>query len=94
MTYRFSDLRQKEVINIKNGDRLGKVGDIELQAYTATILSIIVVGRLKWFGLLGKEDDVIIPWQNIELIGEDTVLVSIEPAPGRRRESTCFKAKE
>ena len=37
---------------------------------------VIVFGRPKLFGIFGRNDDVIIPWDDIELIGEDTILVA------------------
>ena len=37
-----------------------------------------VYGRLRLFGLLGREEDFVIPWQDIVLIGDDAVLVNFE----------------
>lgn len=85
MICRLADLRNKEVINIKDGMRLGCVCDAELDTCTAKLLSIIVYGRPRWFGLLGREEDIIIKWCDIEVIGEDTILVSCSlPPPARR----------
>lgn len=75
---RFGDLRCKEVINIKDGTRIGFVDDIEFETCTAKILRIIVYGRARFFGLFGREDDVIIDWCDIEVIGTDTVLVRFD----------------
>lgn len=73
---RIADIRRKEVINNKNGSRLGFVDDVEIDTQNAKLISIIIFGRPKFFGLLGHEEDIIIRWENIELIGEDTILVS------------------
>lgn len=72
---RVSDLRQKEVINIKDGSRLGYVDDVEFEVASGQIIAIIIYGQSRFFGLFGKCDDYIIPWCDIEKIGEDTVLV-------------------
>lgn len=69
------DMREKEVISISDGARIGFVSDIEIDTVAANLTALIVYGRPKLFGLLGREDDVIIPWQNVKLIGDDTVLV-------------------
>lgn len=69
-------MRRKEVICIKDGTRLGFVSDVEVDVKTAKLVAIIVYGKLKCFGLLGRYDDFIIAWDNIEIIGEDTILVS------------------
>ncbi len=75
MTYNFSELRTKEVIHIGDGERLGFVSDIEIDAVTGRVISISVPGTYKFFGLLGKESDRRIPWENLKKIGDDLVIV-------------------
>ena len=70
------DMRHKEVINVKDGMRLGNVCDLEIDTTNARVTAIIIYGRLRWFGLLGREDDVVIRWQDIQVIGDDTILVN------------------
>lgn len=76
MRCRVVELRSKEVINSKNGCRIGFVDDVEVDTKTARVCAIVVFGRPKFFGFFGKCNDFIIPWENIELIGEDTILVN------------------
>ena len=73
----FSELSKKEVINICDGARLGHVCDMELDACSGTILSLVVPGQLRLFGLLRSEDACIIPFCRIKKIGEDVILVEI-----------------
>ena len=75
MNCRITDLRDKEVIDIKTGLRLGCVCDVEVDTCNAQIISIIVFGKGKFGGLWGRCDDIVIPWCDIEVIGEDTILV-------------------
>ncbi|MBQ4568929.1 MAG: YlmC/YmxH family sporulation protein [Ruminococcus sp.] len=75
MICRIVELRHKEVINSSNGCRLGFVDDIEVDTVTSQVRSIIVFGRPRCFGLLGRCEDINIPWSDIKLIGEDTILV-------------------
>ncbi len=75
MICRIVELRHKEVINSSNGCRLGFVDDIEVDTVTSQVRSIIVFGRPRCFGLLGRCEDIKIPWSDIRLIGEDTILV-------------------
>ena len=75
MICRIVELRHKEVINSSNGCRLGFVDDIEVDTVTSQVRSIIVFGRPGCFGLLGRCEDINIPWSDIKLIGEDTILV-------------------
>ena len=72
---RIVDLRHKEVINSHNGCRIGYVDDVEVNTENARLTAIIIYGRPKFFGLFGRCDDIVIHWENIRLIGEDTILV-------------------
>jgi len=70
------DFRHKEVINIKDGRRLGYVQDVNADLETGTITSIIVPGNNKLFGLF-TSDEIVIPWSNIKRISDDIILVEI-----------------
>ncbi len=70
-----TELRCKEVIDIADGSRYGFVGDIELDAETGAIRSIIIPGRLRWLGLLGRAEDLTFPWNAVKRFGEDIILV-------------------
>ena len=82
---RLSEMRDKEVINVKDGTKLGNVDDLEIETDGATVSSIVIYGKLRFFGLFGREDDVIVPWDKIKVVGEDTVLVDADEQPHRRR---------
>ena len=68
---RITDLRRKEVINNKTGCRIGFVDDVEVDTVTAKLVAIVIFGRWRCFGLLGKDENIVIKC----LIGEDTILV-------------------
>ena len=76
MTARISDMHNKEVINVCDGSRLGCVDDVEIDTCSAQLCAIVIHGRPKAMGLMGHEEDLVIPWKDIEIIGEETVLVS------------------
>lgn len=75
MICKLIELRDKEVINIKNGFRMGYVNDIEFDTVTGNIVSLVVYGKSKLMGILGREEDMIIRWEDIDVIGDDTILV-------------------
>jgi len=75
------ELRQKEVVSVKDGGRLGFVCDVEIDTHTAAITALVVYGRARLFGLLGREEDTVIPWKDIEMIGGDIVLVRCSAPP-------------
>ena len=75
MNCRIADLRNKQVVCVKSGEILGYVSDVEFNTTTGNLDSIIIFGRPKLLGLFGKYADIDIPWGDIEVIGEETVLV-------------------
>lgn len=81
----FYDLKYKEVIDIHSGFRLGYVCDAEYDDAQGQLISLITPGRSKFFGLLGREDDYVIPWSNIIRIGSDIVLVETKEEYIRRK---------
>lgn len=81
----FSDLRYKEVIDIHTGFRLGYVCDAEFDDAEGRLCSLVTPGRAKLFGLLGREDDYVLPWGSIVRIGSDIVLVDIKESVQRRK---------
>lgn len=70
-----SELREREVVNILDGKRLGLASDLEIEAETGRIKAIIVPGPGKFLWLFGKSEDFVIPWERIKKIGVDVILV-------------------
>lgn len=85
MSLFLADIRSKEVINISTGMRLGYVSDVEVDISTGQIVSIVVPGPSRYLGLLGREEDFVIPWEKIGRIGEDIILVEMPQERGRRQ---------
>ena len=82
MIARISDMHEKEVINIGDGTRLGYVDDLEVDTCTAQITALVIGGCSRLFGLLGRESDIVIQWKDIEVIGEETILVNFSCPAG------------
>ncbi len=78
MIAKLRDLRRKELVNVKDGTKIGYADDIIIDADTAEVKSLIVYGRLKLLGLLGRQPDITISWENIKIIGEDAILITID----------------
>ena len=76
MIVRITDMHDKEVINISDGNRLGYVDDLEVDTCTAQITALVIRGCGRFFGLLGKEADTVIRWEDIEVVGDETILVN------------------
>ena len=83
------DFREKEVINICDGKRLGCVAEVEFNVCDGRLTAIIVPLPGGFLGIGGKEK-IIIPWDKIERIGEDVILVNAEGLlPPPRRKGNC-----
>lgn len=81
----FSDLRQKDVINTRDGRSLGRVMDLEFCACDGRITAIVVPGGSRPFSvgrfghmLRGEQEAYAIPWDMICKIGDDVILVDVE----------------
>lgn len=79
METRLDELRCKEVISVADGSRFGYVGDMEVDLDSGQVRALVVPGRRRFFGLLGREADRYIPWSAIRRFGEDIILVEQEP---------------
>ncbi len=81
---RANSLKQKEVINVNDGTRLGFVCDVVVNFAGGRIEGIVIPGGRKWLGMLGKTSDYVIPWDNIVRIGEDIILVEMDERTMRK----------
>ena len=75
MDTRIAELRYKEVISVEDGTRYGYVGDMEVDLESGQVRALVVPGRRRFFGLLGREEDKVIPWSAVKRLGEDIILV-------------------
>ncbi len=75
MTSRMGELQYKELVDITDGTRYGFIGDLEIDTDTGCIKNIIVYGKARVFGLLGRGTDAVFPWSAVKRIGADLILV-------------------
>lgn len=74
-----AELRQKDVINTRDGRSLGKVMDIEFCLCDGRITAIVVPGEFRFGHMLrGERAGIVIPWEMICKIGDDVILVDVE----------------
>ncbi len=75
---RLSELSGKEIIGLDNGERMGVIGqsDLEINAQTGEIHAIILPGTT-FFGFGKRREDVVIPWKNILKIGPQMIIVEL-----------------
>ena len=90
MCCRIIEMRDKQVICIKDGTILGCLGDIQIDTCNGKIVSVIIYGRPRFLGLFGRCDDIIIPWECIEIIGEETILVNFDVPESNHKRKKIF----
>ena len=72
-----SDIMDKEVINVKNGKRLGYITDIDMDVNEGKIVSFTLLGDGgRGIFSRGGEGEIIF-WNDILKIGCDTIIVNI-----------------
>lgn len=74
---RLSELRHKEIIDIQEGRRIGRIGDCEVSFDTVTgrICELLVPEGGEGFRLFGKTEERLIAWNQIHKISDDFILV-------------------
>ena len=74
----FSELKCKEVVNCKDGVKLGFVTDLEIDIISGKICSLIVPEQVKWYSCFCSARVCIIPYCNVVKIGPDVIVVSLD----------------
>lgn len=70
-----NELKTKEVINISDGARLGYATDVEIDLKDGRLTALVVPGAYRLMGFLGRDEDIIIKWENIKKIGDDIIII-------------------
>lgn len=71
-------LINKEVINVKDGSKLGCISDVSVDCKSGCICSIIVPAVNGIFSFIGKKKEYCISWSNVIKIGDDIVLIDTD----------------
>ena len=74
----YSEFKTKEVINIKDCKRLGRVTDFEFDECSGQICKIIVSCGCSFFDWFKCESDYTILWRDIKQVGPDIILVDVK----------------
>ena len=75
MDVSYNELRNKDVVNLNDGSKMGRIIDIIIDCDSGRVLGFVVPGEKRLFK---KSDDIIIPLEKVRRIGDDVILVRIE----------------
>lgn len=70
------DLQSKDVVNVVDGSKLGRVSNLEIDPLSGKILSITVQTNLRLANFFSGNNNVVIPWNQIVKIGGEVVIVN------------------
>ncbi|PWW27318.1 YlmC/YmxH family sporulation protein [Cytobacillus oceanisediminis] len=75
---RLSELSGKEIVDVKRAERLGVLGqtDLEINEKSGQIQALLIPS-LKWFGFKRQGDEIRVLWQHIRKIGNDMIIIDI-----------------
>ena len=73
--YTFCELREREIVNVIDGKRLGRLSDIAFSC--GRIVGLIVPSETKFFKNVTSGETIYIPFGCVLKIGDDVILVDL-----------------
>jgi len=73
---RLSDLQSKDIVSIRDGKRLGRIIDVEIED-DGRVISLIIEQKRGMRSFVGGSVDSTISFSQIQKIGEDVILVDL-----------------
>lgn len=75
---RLSELSGKEIVDVKRAERLGVLGqtDLEINEGTGQIKALLIP-TVKWFGIRKQGEEIRVPWSHIKKIGADMIIIDV-----------------
>lgn len=94
MYAKISDLREREIVNVIDGKRLGPIKDIDIDITTGKITALILPAPGRFWGFLRRNDEFVVPWDNVIRIGIDVILVEAKDFTDLPRKEKIIKNYE
>lgn len=71
------ELQSFDVVNVIDGDKLGKIIDLELNYENGQILSFTVSPK-SFASFFNKNKNIVIPWEEVVKFGTEVIIVNHE----------------
>ncbi|MET1178068.1 YlmC/YmxH family sporulation protein [Peribacillus sp. NPDC094092] len=75
---RLSELSGKEIVDVNRAERLGILGQTDLEIDETGQITSLIIPSVKWFGLLRSGSEIRVPWDHIKKIGADMVIIDFQ----------------
>lgn len=72
---RLSELSGKEIVDVNRAERLGVLGQTDLEFDETGQITTLIIPSVKWFGLFRNGSEVRVPWNHIKKVGTDMVII-------------------
>ena len=63
-----TEIKDKDIINVKSGENLGYADDICLDTKTAAVTGLVIYGKPRYFGIFGAREKNIIGYEHISFV--------------------------
>lgn len=83
---RLSELSGKEIVDAKRAERLGVLGQTDLEISESGQIMALIIPSVKWFGFRKNGDEIRVPWRHIKKIGTDMIIIDIPEAQYSEKE--------
>lgn len=75
---RLSELSGKEIVDMKRAERLGVLGQTDLEINeTDGQITALIIPSVRWFGIRKQGNEIRVPWQQIKKIGSDMIILDV-----------------
>ena len=72
---RLSELQSKDIVNLNDGKRMGKIIDVVID--NGKIYNLVIEPKRFFLNIFRRGEEVTIKWESIEKIGEDVILIKM-----------------
>lgn len=72
---RLSDLQDKDIVNVEDGKKIGKIIDVVIDEQGN--MKALIVQRTKMLNMFSNTSEIEVKWNQIKKIGTDVILVNI-----------------
>lgn len=71
---RLSDIQDKDVVELKTGLKIGNIIDVKIN--NEGYIESLILEKRKYTRLFSSNDEIEVPFNKIERIGEDVILIN------------------
>lgn len=75
---RLSELGGKEIVDINRAERLGVLGQTDLEFNESGHITALIIPSMKWFGLKKNSNELRVPWSHIKKVGADMLIIDFQ----------------